>query len=88
MFSGRRFFGYRAFVRRRCWLFTALSMSVWAHHMFTTGAVADELLRADLDALIVPAGIEYFDLIGTLSAGAIRLTRADAVRARLPRCSS
>ena len=48
VFSRRRFFGYRAFVVALL-LFTALSTSVWAHHMFATGQITDEVLRADVD---------------------------------------
>lgn len=71
VFSGRRFFGYRPFVIALLG-FTALSMSAWAHHMFTTGAVPNQLFALTSTALIVPAGVEYFDIIGTLWRGAIR----------------
>ncbi|MGI8660221.1 MAG: cytochrome c oxidase subunit I [Thermoleophilaceae bacterium] len=71
VFSGRRFFGYRAFVLALL-AFTALSMSAWAHHMFTTGGVPNELFALTSTALIVPAGVEYFDVIGTLWRGVIR----------------
>lgn len=73
VFSGRRFFGYRAFVIALL-AFTALSMTAWAHHMFTTGAVPNQLFALTSTALIVPAGVEYFDIIGTLWRGAIRFT--------------
>jgi cytochrome c oxidase subunit 1 len=73
--SGRRFFGYRAFVLALL-AFTALSMSAWAHHMFTTGAVPSRLFALTSTALIVPAGIEYFDTIATLWRGAVRFNTA------------
>lgn len=73
VFSGRRFFGYRAFVPALLG-FTALSMTAWAHHMFTTGAVPVELFTLTSTALIVPAGIEYFDIIATMWRGSVRLT--------------
>jgi cytochrome c oxidase subunit 1 len=73
VFSGRRFFGYRAFVPALLG-FTALSMSAWAHHMYTTGSIPVELFALTSTALIVPAGIEYFDLVATMWRGAIRLT--------------
>jgi cytochrome c oxidase subunit 1 len=73
VFSARRFFGYKAFVPALL-AFTALSMSAWAHHMFTTGAIPVELFSLTSTALIVPAGIEYFDIIATMWRGAIRLT--------------
>jgi cytochrome c oxidase subunit 1 len=40
--------------------------------MFTTGAVPNRLFALTSTALIVPAGIEYFDLIATLWQGALR----------------
>jgi cytochrome c oxidase subunit 1 len=73
--SGRRFFGYRAFVLALL-AFTALSMSAWAHHMFTTGSVPSRLFALTSTALIVPAGIEYFDTIATLWRGAVRFNTA------------
>ena len=69
-FSRRRFFGYSLFVISML-LFAALSMSVWAHHMFTTGQVTNRYYSITSHALIVPAGIEYFDLIATMIGGAI-----------------
>jgi len=72
VFSGRRFFGYRAFTLSLL-AFTALSMSVWAHHMFTTGQVTNRYFALTSTALAVPAGVEYFDLIATMWGGAIRI---------------
>lgn len=69
--SGRRFFGYRLFAVALL-AFTALSMTAWAHHMFTTGAVPNRLFALTSTALIVPAGVEYVDTIGTLWRGSIR----------------
>jgi cytochrome c oxidase subunit 1 len=74
-FSGRRFFGYSAMVASLL-LFTSLSMSVWAHHMFTIQGVTVKYFSLTSIALVVPAGIEYFDMIGTLWAGVVRLTSA------------
>jgi cytochrome c oxidase subunit I len=75
IFSGRRFFGYMAMVGSLL-LFTSLSMSVWAHHMFTIDGVTVKYFSLTSIALVVPAGIEYIDMIGTLWGGAIRLTAA------------
>jgi cytochrome c oxidase subunit I len=72
VFSQRRFFGYSALVVSLL-LFAALSMSVWAHHMFTTGQVVNQYFSLTSTALIVPAGIEYFDLLATMIGGAIVL---------------
>ncbi|HEX3832567.1 MAG TPA: cbb3-type cytochrome c oxidase subunit I, partial [Solirubrobacteraceae bacterium] len=68
----KRWFGYKAFVAS-IMAFAALSMSVWAHHMFTTGGVTNQYFAVTSTALIVPAGIEYFDMIGTLIGGALVL---------------
>ncbi|MGI8430446.1 MAG: cytochrome c oxidase subunit I [Solirubrobacteraceae bacterium] len=70
--SGKRLFGYRAFVVSLL-AFTALSTSVWAHHMFTTGRVANRYFALTSTALAVPGGVEYFDLIGTLIGASIVL---------------
>ena len=72
VFSRRRFFGYSALVLSLL-AFAALSMSVWAHHMFTTGQVVNQYFSLTSTALIVPAGMEYFDLIATMIGGAIVL---------------
>jgi cytochrome c oxidase subunit 1 len=72
IFSGRRFFGYSALVLSLL-AFAALSMSVWGHHMFTTGAVSNRYFSLTSTSLLVPAGVEYFDCLATMWRGAIRL---------------
>jgi cytochrome c oxidase subunit I len=72
VFSRRRFFGYRLFIVSLL-LFTALSMAVWAHHMFATGQVPNRYFSLTTTALAVPAGIEYFDLVATMVGGTILL---------------
>jgi cytochrome c oxidase subunit 1 len=71
-FSRKRFFGYRALVVSLLF-FTALSMAVWGHHMFVTGAVQNQYFSLTSHLLAVPAGIEYLDLIATMIGGAILL---------------
>jgi cytochrome c oxidase subunit 1 len=71
-FSRKRFFGYRALVISLL-LFTALSMAVWGHHMFVTGAVKNQYYSLTSTLLALPAGIEYLDLIGTMVGGSIVL---------------
>ncbi len=68
----KRWFGYKAFVASMM-TFSVLSMSVWGHHMFVTGGVTNGFFSFTSTLLLVPAGIEYFDLVGTLIGGAIRL---------------
>jgi cytochrome c oxidase subunit 1 len=74
-FSGRRWFGYRPFVFSLL-VFAALSMSVWGHHLMTTGGVPTRYFALTSTALLVPAGIEYFDSFATMWRGRIRLTTA------------
>jgi cytochrome c oxidase subunit 1 len=68
----KRWFGYKAFVVS-IMAFAALSMSVWAHHMFTTGGSFNEYFAFTSTLLAVPAGIEYFDMAATLIGGSIVL---------------
>jgi cytochrome c oxidase subunit I len=72
VFSRKRFFGYPAMVLALL-LFASVSTSVWAHHMFTTGQVSSRYFALTSTALIVPAGIEYFDMLGTMWGAKIRL---------------
>src|SRR5438093_1007258 len=53
-FSRRRFFGYQAMVFSLL-VFAALSMSVWAHHMFTTGQVTNQYFALTSTAIAIPA---------------------------------
>ena len=69
-FSRKRFFGYRALIVSLLF-FTALSMAVWGHHMFITGAVKNQYYSLTSQMLAIPAGIEYLDLIGTMIGGTI-----------------
>lgn len=66
----KRWFGYKAFVASML-AFSALSMSVWAHHMFITGGSFNEFFAFTSTLLIVPAGIEYFDMVATLIGGSL-----------------
>jgi cytochrome c oxidase subunit 1 len=69
-FARKRFFGYRALVISLL-VFSSLSMAVWGHHMFITGAVQNQYYSLTSHLLAVPAGIEYFDLIGTMVGGTL-----------------
>jgi cytochrome c oxidase subunit 1 len=66
----KKWFGYTAFVAS-IMAFAALSMAVWSHHMFTTGGVTNQYFAFTSTLLVIPAGIEYFDVIGTLVGGAL-----------------
>jgi cytochrome c oxidase subunit 1 len=70
--SHKRWFGYTAFVASLM-AFAALSMAVWSHHMFTTGGVTNQYFAFTSTLLVIPAGIEYFDMVGTLIGGSLVL---------------
>jgi cytochrome c oxidase subunit I len=71
-FSRKRFFGYRPLIVSLL-AFAGLSMSVWAHHMFATAKVTNQYYALTSHMLIVPGGLEYLALIGTMIGGAILL---------------
>lgn len=71
-FSARKLFAYRPLVLGLL-LFTGLSMSVWAHHMFTTGAVTNEYFSLTSTMLVIPAGTEYLAVVATMIGGSILL---------------
>ncbi len=67
-FAGRPFVGYKP-TAFSLLTFSALSMSVWGHHMFTTGQATNGYYQLTSTLLLVPAGIEYFGMVGTLIGG-------------------
>jgi cytochrome c oxidase subunit 1 len=72
VFSRKRLFGYRALVFATL-LIGALSFSVWAHHMFTTGAVSTLFFAITSMAIAIPTGVKFFTWIATMWRGSIRL---------------
>src|SRR5918996_26534 len=72
VFSRKPLFGYRGFVLATL-LIGACSFSVWAHHMFTTGAVDGPFFSATSMLIAVPTGIKFFNWISTMWRGKIRL---------------
>jgi cytochrome c oxidase subunit 1 len=74
-FAGRGFAGYKATILSLLG-FSALSMSVWGHHMFTTGQADDSYYQLTSTLLTVPAGVEYFGMIATLIGGKLRYPTA------------
>jgi cytochrome c oxidase subunit 1 len=70
-FSRRRFFGFQTTVLSLL-LFSAISMSVWGHHMFTTNQVPNRYFSLTSTILLVPAGVEYFGFLATMAGGRIR----------------
>jgi cytochrome c oxidase subunit 1 len=74
-FAGRRFFGYQG-TALALLVFAALSMAVWGHHMFATGQVTNDYYSLTSILLSIPAGVEYFGLLGTIVGGRLRYTTA------------
>ncbi|HET6380081.1 MAG TPA: cytochrome c oxidase subunit I [candidate division Zixibacteria bacterium] len=71
VFSGKRIFGYRALVFATI-LIGAYSFSVWAHHMFTTGAVSNLFFAIMSFLIAIPTGVKFFTWIATMWRGRIR----------------
>ncbi len=74
-FSGRAVFGYTGMVLS-AFAIAGLSMGVWAHHMFTTGAVNNPFFSFVSFLIAVPTGIKFFNWICTMWGGSIRYTAA------------
>ncbi|MEO6989915.1 MAG: cytochrome c oxidase subunit I [Candidatus Baltobacteraceae bacterium] len=72
-FSRKPVFGYTGMVLS-AFAIAGLSMGVWAHHMFTTGAVSDPFFSAVSFLIAVPTGIKFFNWIGTMWRGSIAFT--------------
>jgi cytochrome c oxidase subunit 1 len=74
-FSGRPMFGYTGMVLS-AFAIAGLSMGVWAHHMFTTGAVNNPFFSFVSFLIAVPTGIKFFNWICTMWGGSIRYPTA------------
>jgi cytochrome c oxidase subunit 1 len=68
VFSRKPLFGYKAFVFATAGI-GALGFSVWAHHMFTTGAVYLPFFSLMTFLIAVPTGVKMFNWIATLWRG-------------------
>jgi cytochrome c oxidase subunit 1 len=68
VFSRKPLFGYKAFVFATAGI-GALGFSVWAHHMFTTGAVFLPFFSLMTFLIAVPTGVKMFNWIATLWRG-------------------
>ncbi len=70
VFSRKPIFGYKGLVAATLAI-AALSMSVWAHHMYTTGQVLLPFFAFLTFLIAVPTGIKFFNWIGTMWNGQI-----------------
>ena len=68
VFSRKPLFGYAGLVFATLAI-AALSMAVWAHHMFVTGAVLLPFFSFMTFLIAVPTGVKFFNWIGTMWRG-------------------
>ncbi|SDN34675.1 cytochrome c oxidase subunit 1 [Lentzea albidocapillata subsp. violacea] len=68
VFSRKPLFGYKGLVFATMAI-TGLSMTVWAHHMYATGAVLLPFFALTSFLIAVPTGIKFFNWIGTMWKG-------------------
>ncbi len=68
VFSRKPIFGYKGLVAATIAI-AALSMSVWAHHMFATGQVLLPFFSFLTFLIAVPTGVKFFNWIGTMWKG-------------------
>jgi cytochrome c oxidase subunit 1 len=70
VFSRKPLFGYKGMILAT-FSIGGLSMTVWAHHMFTTGAVLLPFFSVMSYLIAVPTGIKFFNWIGSMWRGAV-----------------
>ena len=68
VFSRKPIFGYRGFVFATLAI-AALSVSVWAHHMFSTGDISLSFFAGMTYLIAVPTGVKFFNWVGTMWRG-------------------
>ena len=72
VFSRKPIFGYKTLVYATIAI-AALSMSVWAHHMYVTGQVLLPFFAIMTMFIAVPTGVKFFNWIGTMWGGKVVL---------------
>ena len=68
VFSRKPIFGYKGLVYATIAI-AALSVTVWAHHMYVTGAVLLPFFSLMTMLIAVPTGVKFFNWIGTMWRG-------------------
>ncbi len=69
-FSRKPVFGYKGLIFATIAI-GALSMAVWAHHMYVTGQVLLPFFAVMTMAIAVPTGVKFFNWIGTMWRGSL-----------------
>jgi cytochrome c oxidase subunit 1 len=72
VFSRKPIFGYKGLIAATIAI-AALSVAVWAHHMFATGQVLLGFFSFMTFLIGVPTGVKFFNWIGTMWRGSITL---------------
>jgi cytochrome c oxidase subunit 1 len=70
VFSRKPVFGYVGLVAATLAI-GSLSVAVWAHHMFATGAVNVPFFSLMSFMIAIPTGVKFFNWIGTMWGGSI-----------------
>ncbi|MFJ9645683.1 cytochrome c oxidase subunit I [Streptomyces sp. NPDC101206] len=70
VFSRKPMFGYASLIGATIAI-TGLSATVWAHHMFATGAVLLPFFALLSFLIAVPTGVKFFNWIGTMWSGSL-----------------
>ncbi|WPB93180.1 aa3-type cytochrome oxidase subunit I [Streptomyces malaysiensis] len=70
VFSRKVVFGYVGLVGATIGI-TGLSITVWAHHMFATGAVLLPFFSFMTFLIAVPTGVKFFNWVGTMWRGSL-----------------
>ncbi|MBM3703768.1 MAG: cytochrome c oxidase subunit I [Actinobacteria bacterium] len=72
VFSRKPIFGYKGLVAATIAI-AALSVAVWAHHLFTTGQVLLPFFSFMTFLIGVPTGVKFFNWIGTMWRGNVHM---------------
>mgnify|MGYP003325635633 FL=1 len=70
VFSRKPIFGYKGLVAATISI-SALSVAVWAHHMFVTGQVNLPFFSFMTFLIGVPTGVKFFNWVGTMWRGSL-----------------
>jgi cytochrome c oxidase subunit 1 len=70
VFSRKPIFGYKTLIYATISI-AALSVTVWAHHMYVTGAVLLPFFSLMTMLIAVPTGVKIFNWIGTIWRGSV-----------------
>jgi cytochrome c oxidase subunit 1 len=70
VFSRKPIFGYKTLVYATIAI-AALSMTVWAHHMYVTGSVLLPYFAFTTMLIAVPTGVKIFNWLGTMIKGSV-----------------